>query len=183
MHWCDEVSQRFLTHERATNDSLSATTTGTARSTEAARTAHALHACRAAIVEPAKGEVVHEEHARLVVCERLDLDATQATEVLGEADLLELAVFEAWARRELDLSVVGGDFIAELRVPGPASDVEHTRFWAIVIAAEPSAFGIEPEGGHTVVRAIGDLARLSAGSVHGQAILVPGSVVGSIAGC
>jgi hypothetical protein len=114
MHFCDEFSQRFLTHERATHDSLSATTTGTARSTEDTRTTHALHACGAAIVEPAKGKVVHEEHARLVVGERLDLDATQATEALREADLLKLAVFEARARWELDLSVVGGDLIAEL---------------------------------------------------------------------
>lgn len=116
MHLVDDgISQRFLTHERATHDSLpAATTTGAARSTEAAGTTHALHACGAAVVEPAKRKVVHEEHARLVVGKCLDLDAAQATEVLGEVDVLELAVFEARARRNLDLSVVGGDFITEL---------------------------------------------------------------------
>jgi hypothetical protein len=116
MHWCDEVSQRLLTHERATHDSLSATTatTGTARSTEAAWAAHALHTCATGVVEPAELKVVHEEHARLVVGVGLDLDATQATEALGEVDVLELAVFEAWAGWELDLGVVGGDLVAEL---------------------------------------------------------------------
>lgn len=79
--------------------------------------------------------------------------------------MLELAVVETRARRHFNLCVVGGNLVASLSVPGPACDVEHAWIGAIVVAAEPSAFGIEPVGWHTIVRTVGDFTRLGAGDI------------------
>lgn len=53
----------------------------------------------AGVVGPAECQVVHEEHALLSINGSLDLDAGQVDEGWREADVLELAVLEAWATR------------------------------------------------------------------------------------
>lgn len=87
--------------------------------------------------------------------------------------MLELAVVETRARRHFNLCVVSGNLVASLSVPGPACDVEHAWIRAIIVTAEPSAFGIEPVGWHAIVGTIGDFARLGAGNIGRHAILMP----------
>lgn len=118
----NHVSPRFLTHERATYGPLSPGTTRAARAA-APCTTHTLHARLARVVEPSQSKVVHEEHAWLAVSDRLDLNAAQAAEVVREVGMLKLAMFRLRARRQLNLSVVRGDLIAKLGVPGPACDI------------------------------------------------------------
>ena len=60
---------------------------------------HSLQTSCAGIVGPAKGEIVHEEHPLLSVDGSLDLDAGKVDEGRREADVLQLAVLEAWATR------------------------------------------------------------------------------------
>jgi len=156
-----------------------------ARTAHGAWTSHALHASLAAFVEPAKGKVVHEEHDRLVFDECLKLDAAQAAEVVGEVHMLEWAVVEVWTRRHLNLGVVGLDIFAKLGVPSRAGNVEDTRIWAFVVAAEPGTLGVEPESRQAVVGAVGDVARLGTRHDSRHAWLVPGSIVCSVtsSGC
>lgn len=87
--------------------------------------------------------------------------------------MLELAVVETRARRHFDLGVVGGNLVASLSIPGPACNVEHAWIGTIIVATEPSAFGIEPVGWHAIVGTIGDFARLGAGNIGRHAILMP----------
>lgn len=177
----NHVSPRFLTRERATHDPLPSVSTARAARATAACTTHTLHARLTRVIVPVEGKVVHEEHARRAVGDRLDLDAAQAAEVVREVDVLQLAVFRLRARRQLDLSVVRSDLIAELGIPGPACDVENAGPWAVIVTAEPGALGVEPEGGQAVVGAIGNLAKFSTCNVGGHTILVPSSVIGPVA--
>lgn len=173
-------SPRFLTHECAAHDSV-ASATRVAGAAKSARTSHALHASMAAIVEPAKGQVVHEEHDRLVLDECLDLDTAQAAEVIREVDMDKRAVIGVRARRHLNLGGVSLDIVTNLGIPSRASDVEETGILAVVVAAKPSIVGIEPESRQAVVGAVGDVARLGTRDDSRHARLVPGSVICSIA--
>jgi hypothetical protein len=175
-------SPRFLTHESATHDPLTSTTRVT-RSAGAARATHALHASLAGIVVPTQGQIVHEEHDRLVVDECLDLNSAQAAEVVREVDVLQLTVFEVRTCRQLDLSVISLRVATEFGIPGRASDIEDAGFRTVVVTTKPSALSVEPEGAQAIVGTIGDLARLGARNNSRHASLVPIGIVGAIAGC
>lgn len=172
-------SPRFLTHECAAHDPL-APATSVARPAKGTRTSHALHTSIAAIVVPAKGQIVHEEHDRLVVDECLDLDTAQAAEDLREVHMLKRAVDLVRARRHLDLGVVSLDIVASIGAPGRASDVEDTGIRAPVVAAEPCIVGVEPESRQAVVGAIGNVARLGARDDSRHAWLVPSGIICSV---
>lgn len=172
-------SPRFLTHECAAHDPL-APATSVARPAKGTRTSHALHTSIAAIVVPAKGQIVHEEHDRLVVDECLDLDTAQAAEDLREVHMLKRAVDLVRARRHLDLGVVSLDIVASIGAPGRASDVEDTGIRAPVVAAEPRIVGVEPESRQAVVGAIGNVARLGARDDSRHAWLVPSGIICSV---
>jgi hypothetical protein len=118
-------SPRFLTHECAAHDPL-ASATRLARSANGTWASHALHASLAGIVVPAKGQVVHEEHDRLVVDECLDLHAAQAADVVREVHMHKRAVVEVRARRHLKLGVVSLNIVIDSGIPGRASNVEDT---------------------------------------------------------
>jgi hypothetical protein len=177
-------SPRFLTHESATHDPLVLTsTTRMTRSAGTARATHALHTSLAAVVVPAQGQIVHEEHDRLVVGECLNLNTAQAAEVVREVNVLQLAVFEVRACRQLDLSVVSLHVVTNLGVPGRAGDVEDAGFRTVVVTTKPSALSVEPEGGQAIVGTIRYLARIGARNNSRHTSLVPVGIVGAIAGC
>lgn len=173
-------SPRFLTHECAAHDPL-ASTARIVRTTKGTRTSHALHSSIAAIVVPAKGHVVHEEHDRLAVDECLNLDAAQATEVVREGHVLERAVVGVRARRYHNLGVVSLNIVPNIGIPSRASDVEDTLARAIVVAAEPGIVGIEPKSRQAIVGTVSDVARLGTRDDGRHAWLVPSSIVRSIA--
>jgi hypothetical protein len=173
-------SPRFLTHKCAADNPLASAARVT-RTAHGTRTSHALHASLAAIVVPAKSKVVHEEHDRLVLDERLKLDTAQAVEVVREAHMLEWAVVEVWTRRDLDLGVVSLDIVADLGIPSRAGNVEDTWIRAFVVTAEPCALGVEPESRQAVVGAVGDVAGLGTRHDSRHAWLVPSSIIRSFA--
>ena len=172
-------SPRFLTHECVAHDPL-ASATHIAGPTKGTRTSHALHTSIAAIIVPAKGHVVHEEHDRLVVDERLDLDAAQTAEIIREVHVLKWTVVEVRAGRHLDLSIVSFYIVASIGIPSRAGDVEDTVVRAIVVAAEPGIVGVEPESRQAVVGTVGDVARLGTRDNSRHAWLVPNGIVCSI---
>lgn len=110
------LSPRFLTHERATDNSL-APGARVARATESTRASHALHTSLASIVVPAEGKVVHEEHDWRVLDECLNLDTAQAAEVVREVHVLQRAVIEVRATWHFNLCVVSLDVVAKLGIP------------------------------------------------------------------
>ena len=172
-------SPRFLTHECAAHDPL-ASATRLARSTKGTWASHALHASLAGIVVPAEGQVVHEEHDRLLVDKCLDLNTTQAAEDFREVHMLKRAVVKIRARRDLNLGVVSLNIVTDSRIPGRASDVEDAGILAVVVAAEPCIVGVEPESRQAVVGTVSDVTRLGTRAVSRHAWLVPSGIIGSI---
>lgn len=132
-----------------------------------------MHSSLAAVVVPAKSKVVHEEHDRLVLDECFNLNAAKATEVVGEVDMLQFAVLEVRARRQLDLGVIGLNVVALFGVPSRTSHVEDTWIWACIVTAKPSTMRIEPESTQAVVGTVSDVAGLRARNTCRHARLVP----------
>ncbi len=122
------------------------------------------------VVRPTKLHVVHEEHPRLVADECLHPHATQAAEGGREADLLQLAIHQAWAWRHGSILRVGGDLVLGIGTPCVASEDYSTQPWTSVVAAHERTEGVEPESRHRLVRTVADLTRLHGAGHHTAAV-------------